>query len=430
MNNVKSFTIRLHNSLIDALYYFLLKSVTNGDYVIREYRNDRLKIYYDLYLPCGSEKLGIPPKTVIEVKSRISYNTIESCLAYYNKIKDDKDVENFIVVYENSNNKDFEDEFVKDGIHFYSYKSFIAQNKQEELFDDIDIIKGNIGQNDWLKEREVRIRKANSAFHQGRNTFFIGAGVSMSAGLPSWGNLLLSMLGDALPNECSKCCYKDLDTDSDNSSIIKGRYLKLLHNTNKDFVDSIRNALLKPVRTPSKLVEALGDAIATGAVNQLITYNYDDLMEDELQKRNIPYTTISKSGRLTNNTLPIYHVHGYIPVIQTTKSYNVDDVRLSEDSYHEIYKDSYHWSNVEQLHALSNSTCFFIGLSMKDPNLRRLLDFSTKHGDEPIYHFAILSRNEYKRHQYTERIFEDMEVQIIWYQDYNEIPSLINQICQ
>ena len=67
---------------------------------------------------------------------------------------------------------------------------------------------------------------------------------------------------------------------------------------------------------------------------------------------------------------------------------------------------------------------------MKDPNLRRLLDISTKRGDESIYHFAFLKRDEFTQHKLTENIFREMEVQIIWYEKYDELPDLINKTSQ
>lgn len=203
----------------------------------------------------------------------------------------------------------------------------------------------------------------------------------------------------------------------------------LYNNDDNNFVTSIKNALNVSANN-SLLIRNIGNAIKTKRINQIITYNYDDLIENELDLSGINFTSISKSERLIGDSLPIYHVHGYIPIIRKNSKYNPNDVRLSEDSYHEIYKDSYHWSNVIQLYALNNSTCFFIGLSMKDPNLRRLLDISTKRGDESIYHFAFLKRDEFTQHKLTENIFREMEVQIIWYEKYDELPDLINRISQ
>ena len=71
--------------------------------------------------------------------------------------------------------------------------------------------------------------------------------------------------------------------------------------------------------------------------------------------------------------MPIYHVHGFLP-----KSGEVDDAILvfSEQSYHSQFIDPYSWSNIIQLTTYLSNICLFIGLSLSDPNLRRLLDIS------------------------------------------------------
>lgn len=81
---------------------------------------------------------------------------------------------------------------------------------------------------------------------------------------------------------------------------------------------------------------------------------------------------IYENNRCLPNEKPIYHVHGYVPRNNYIRSKPI----LSEKDYHELYKEAFHWTNVEQLHALNRNTCIFIGLSMQDPNLRRLLDIS------------------------------------------------------
>lgn len=54
------------------------------------------------------------------------------------------------------------------------------------------------------------------------------------------------------------------------------------------------------------------------------------------------------------------------------------------------------WANLTQLNFLLNSTCIFIGLSMADPNLRRLLDIASKKSKvntDCCKHYVILERH-------------------------------------
>src|SRR5262249_9498146 len=71
--------------------------------------------------------------------------------------------------------------------------------------------------------------------------------------------------------------------------------------------------------------------------------------------------------------LPIYHVHGFVP-LQDGKGSRLDEIVLSEDQYNRAAQDPYTWSNLVQMQALSQSVGLMIGLSLTDRNLRRILD--------------------------------------------------------
>ena len=172
--------------------------------------------------------------------------------------------------------------------------------------------------------------------------------------------------------------------------------------------------------------------VSTRKIESIITYNYDDLIETALTQNNIEVASLFSKSRSLKEEIPVYHVHGLIP--EKTPDVQSTPV-LSEEEYHAIYSDSYHWSNVEQLHALDRNTCFFIGLSMTDPNLRRLLDISHKESDKETHHFAFLKREKLyasdKQHEKNEMHFriieiqlEDLGVNVLWYEDYKEIPEI------
>lgn len=158
----------------------------------------------------------------------------------------------------------------------------------------------------------------------------------------------------------------------------------------------------------------------------VITYNYDELLEEALLAAKIPYTPVDRSYRPQLGTLPSHHIHGMIPR-EAGDNYD-SNVVLSEDDYHGLYNDAFHWANVEQLHSLSQTTCYFIGLSLKDPSLRRLLDISFSRGSGDAVHFAYLPRHEYVEASKAEVIFRSMGVNVIWFEDYNELPGMLRQL--
>jgi len=64
---------------------------------------------------------------------------------------------------------------------------------------------------------------------------------------------------------------------------------------------------------------------------------------------------------------------------------------FSEEDYNKIYSDAYSWSNLAQLNSFRDNTCLFIGCSLTDPNLRRLLDVAARSGEKPR-HYAFLKK--------------------------------------
>ena len=136
-------------------------------------------------------------------------------------------------------------------------------------------------------------------------------------------------------------------------------------------------------------------------------------------------TPINGLNRRVKNAIPVMHVHGLIH--PTDKDFD-DSVVLSEEEYHRLYSDSYHWANVAQLYALTHTTCIFIGLSMTDPSLRRLLDIAYQQGSKDVDHYAFLIRKEFDCHKETENLFSQMGVNIIWCEDRDDVPKQIMRV--
>lgn len=276
--------------------------------------------------------------------------------------------------------------------------------------------------------------------------FFLGAGVSMDAGGPSWEDLLRKIM------RRFKKFGKQRDFDKiyewcGMSPIILGRYAASNEKVLRDISEYLRRYVLYSGvdEDKSELIKAICEAVkgpdnderivASGKVDSIITYNYDDLVESALEHRGVTVARIYQKNRNFRYEFPVYHVHGLIP-----KENNgiIPTPILGEKEYHQMYKESYHWSNVEQLHAFDRNTCFFIGLSMTDPNLRRLLDISRTGGDNENKHYAFLQRKSLfpveeveknKNHYDTiEYQLSDLGVHVIWYEKHSEVPAMIRRI--
>ena len=286
------------------------------------------------------------------------------------------------------------------------------------------------------------IEKAQKIFSQGPNTLFLGAGVSMSAQLPGWEDLLKKLLNDAGNKEThfSSSHYNALFKECGSSSIVMGRFIQNLFNGDKKRIDDATRRILYQERSniSSPTIETICKIIKQRRelISSVITYNYDDLIEQELDRINVDNYPVYDNNE-PETSLPVCHVHGLLSQHKALSS----TIVLSEKEYHEIYSSSFNWSNIEQLHALQRTNCFFIGLSMTDPNLRRLLDIAQGEGSKKgnIHHFAFIDkdnigsafdrnseRDEYcKRH---EEVLKELGVGIIWYDRHENLPKELSKL--
>ncbi len=392
---------------------------------------------FDMFLPQGISILKIPANSIIEIKCNLIADAIHRLNDVAKLWKQENPESKVYLLFD-------ENTVVSDTVlkkakalklsDIYKVDRFISLiDKRKKLNDQIKQEEQN-----WKQRRNSILEDAKFCFRENNCTLFLGAGVSQDAGGPSWKSLLEKSV-KRLRKPFTKRDFNKIYNACSMSPIIMGRYLvgnkkqkeiltKYLH----DYV------LYKNVNiSESGLISAICDMVSTNKVESIITYNYDNLVETALKNYGIEVASICSKSRSLKGELPVYHVHGLIP----EKDSDVQSTPvLSEEDYHAIYRESYHWSNVEQLHALDRNTCFFIGLSMTDPNLRRLLDVSHKDSDREVRHFAFLKREKLyayeKEHKKNEMHFsiieiqlEDLGVNVIWYEDYKEIPLMLKEIC-
>lgn len=423
---------------------------------------------FDLYAPDGIPALNLNGKTLVEVKGNLSYSTTKQIDAYY----ETNGMEyNVLVVYFKSTVTIYPTIEINNqgkAILFVSYKDLKAKFKKKTDKKKDAYYADRAKKGDWKTARQEIIKNAQDVIAQSNNVLFLGAGVSMSANMPSWKDLLKGLMGEVKQLKTTTLeAFKELSShvleECGDSNLIMGRYLQTaisLYNNKAVFSELIQKYLYNENNT-SPLLMNLARIVQHKKVNEVITYNFDDLLEQNLVKLNltdsIDFTAISKDAEIKgHNTLPIYHVHGIIPKVGP-----VDTVVFSEEEYHKRYSTAYHWSNVEQLHALTRTHCFFVGLSMTDPNLRRLLDAAKEmNNSNSINHYAFLQRKNLENYcvsdvnntckyvhvsgslidkdkqkeiynlnySVIDSIFMDLGVNVIWYEDHKELPGLVAKV--
>lgn len=395
----------------------------------------------DIYLEKGCDALNLKGKTILEIKNKLlSQTEIKQSEIYSNLISDGL-LDNILVIYITPDKYGLKECSRLPKVEFVPAEEFINQAK-------IAIRKG-LGEinktlrkgkkherREWTKVREARLANAVNDMSRYDCALFLGAGVSASAGILNWNNLLKSLLsgGNIINSDDFDDVYRELDF----SNLLAARYIqKSLNVDNKEFVNRVRNLLYPDAKEVmvSDLISSICEIIKNKKnVESVITYNYDTLIEEKLNDMGKRSFAIYRNNLGESKSFPVYHVHGII--FREHGNGDNDEIILSEDDYHRVYSEVFDWSNVEQLHALTRCTCYFIGLSMKDPNLRRLLEIASKDRSKAVRHYVFLERKSFsedvekeeKDFQTREDMFADLGLNVIWYEGNNnhkELPELL-----
>ena len=373
---------------------------------------------YDYYLPNGCRNLDLPEKTAIEIKKNLAPGLLSILISDAHKAYETGDFNHFLVIYKEG--RVYQD-WIPDEI-----KSFVSFMSKDEV--ESQVFSNEIGekQDDWKSDRELRIKKLRNEIRKGQNSLFIGAGLSCSLGVPKWQQLLKNLHIRIRKKVDNYPKYKAIKNDSKGSYLITARYLSDVSDKKKlTFISDIRKQLYNKPNLKSKFLDAVINMLKQNWIGEIITYNYDTLLEQRMTNEEIMNTSVDGRNRRVKNAIPVMHVHGVIDSKDNTFDNNVV---LSEDEYHKLYRDSFHWANVAQLYALTHTTCIFIGLSMADPSLRRLLDIAYQQGSQDVEHYAFLIRPEFECHKETEAVFSQMGVSVIWCEDENDVPRQIERL--
>lgn len=260
---------------------------------------------------------------------------------------------------------------------------------------------------------------------------FLGAGVSIPYGLPSWKSLVLELLfeqaqgtrrlGNMWPHYRRAVAswmtdYFDYDplvlarmVERD----LRLRSSKTLDRANRPvdrvdlFLERLRTHLYANYREPAEktILAAIAGLIAKSnsrcGVDSVVTFNFDDLLEAELRRRKVTVQPVTNSERQQGRGLRVIHPHGYVPKVGPISR---QDIIFTEPDYHKLTESMFHWGLSEIVDRLRKNAVLFIGLSMSDPSLRRLLDASRNSGIPP--HWQIQKRHEIRDHEVLEVMAE------------------------
>ncbi|MCB6584891.1 SIR2 family protein [Streptococcus gordonii] len=344
--------------------------------------------------------------------------------------------------------------------------------QNEDLFNDLysnldkNLLKNTVNQalktssDDVLRKKEEHLKKLKIEYDKDNIVLFLGAGASYDAKIATWDTLITDLLIELIDkelaendiqmeNQYKKIIATELSKQNGASPLLQTRFIRT--GMPENFGELVRKILYKNSLNSSDLLNQIGQLCIPNrgkvGVQAIVNYNFDDLIEKSLDRLDIRYRSIYDEGMIPNSSeLGIYHVHGFLP--QETGDYdNLENTLLvfSEEGYHKLVLESYNWANITQINFLTTHTCVFIGLSLTDPNLRRLLEIVAQkniNNDDQPKHYAVLKRSTFKNYQDIESIrsfekvnqslqevyYQELGLNIIWVDDFKEIPNILKSI--
>ena len=249
-------------------------------------------------------------------------------------------------------------------------------------------------------------------------SLFIGAGVSVGSGLPTWDKLVISMYyellkqdklkgWDPFPNYLLAIAEWHLGQKAEPLEVTArkiGLHFEKSPGSKTQYIDLLKRCIYLPfssgesvylpdseeLRNKNNTLDAVASLCESGVVSDVITYNYDQLL-DWVTGRNDKYIVHSSKKKRRAKGLPIYHVHGYVP--SNGQGSRAEEIIFTEDQYNHLANGPYSWANMLQLKAMMSNTVLMIGISLADRNVRRLLD-AVKRTNVDTNIFCILKRDD------------------------------------
>lgn len=220
---------------------------------------------------------------------------------------------------------------------------------------------------------------------------FVGAGVSQNSGIPTWNNLISSMM-EELPSELSK-----------ENDVLKLAQMYKDSRGHKEYMDKIKNVLLYNKAVPNPLHKSI---IALNPCH-IITTNYDDLVEQELANEFKQYDIIREDKDIPqmDNQHCLVKMHG---------DYTTDNIVLTEKDYFE-YKNNFPLIRAFVQSLFASKLVLFVGFSFADLNLKMIMNELQNILSENMQRAYLLSYD--KPNDITKKYLEEKGINILHFSE-------------
>jgi hypothetical protein len=296
-----------------------------------------------------------------------------------------------------------------------------------------------------------------------------GAGISEGCGLPNWPELLLRVGERALAKSNGRDLVQQLIDAGTTFPAIAG-ILESKTPRGIAFSDLLREGLYRDfpfhraivtarqrrelvafvnTRSPTmRAVSALcvqrehprSEYLPNSRIRAVVNFNLDAVLRSYAVARydTFLFRTIERADKPQRlGRIPIYHMHGLLKFDHRDNHDETHEIPsvFTEGEYFDVFNQPHSVFNYTFLYLLREYTCLFIGLSMNDENIRRLLHYSTserrQHLEKPeskaraaLRHFAVLRRTKSREVDALLDIsLRRLGTRVLWLSEFDELPQ-------
>lgn len=289
--------------------------------------------------------------------------------------------------------------------------------------------------------RSMYVRRLNLAYRKGLLNVFVGAGISQESNFPSWEAFIKELMRQYLAltfeskTPVAMLASTNIDSFAEEIFSALGREAAadfVYRASSKRFPSLLGDVLYDrrsiedlPLKSVHRQIAALSDKA------RLYTLNFDPLLELAISRKFpdkewLDFRSPLKNGEILRRKHKVEHLHGWIDPDGKTSS----DLVFTESDYLELTKNSGAPANtfLEILLAKANTT-LILGMSLADPNFRRVLYFlnqQQRSSRERIY--AVMRQQKPALDHYVQEHWENRGLRLLFIETHDEIPGLLRDV--
>jgi hypothetical protein len=302
----------------------------------------------------------------------------------------------------------------------------------------------------------------------------LGAGVSKGCKLPNWeellraiaekhprtrGTLFDSLKSDGYSLPAIASMLESVCTKEEFSKVIWEKlyenfdFRKGINSENREnFIQSVKddNKTLAAVATLCVCKDIRDGYLPNPRIHAIVNFNFDSVFRAYVNTRYNNHRLLRSIERPSAgsiyDSIPVYYMHGFFRFDKDIDDFKhgAPDLRVfTEQEYFDFFNNPNGLFNYTFLYLLREHPCLFVGLSLKDDNIRRLLHYSRIERVEgyiqegrkevaesrSLRHYAILPypKDEIIRES-TEASLQRLGTVVLWVKDFSEIPQKLGKI--